>query len=275
MRTISGISLGSAILLSLLSAILPGPVLAGQGFYASDKNIRPGMLVSLTSNPGFVEPATNKNTDSLVGVVGQSETDFTVKPDQISVQTDGVVNVLVSTASGDILVGDKISPSAISGVGVKSSGGGWVVGVAQGSFDKQSKGAVKSTVRDSSGNSQEVYVGTIPVLVKITKQNESAKDAAVVQKNETTPNSLQKIADTLSGKHTSSRALILSFILFVIGVGAAALIINSAIRSGFLAVSRQPLSKVAIVREERRSFVLAFGILVFTLLASYMMLKIL
>lgn len=246
--------------------------LAVQGFYAVDQGVRTGMLVSLNKNPGVVEPASINNAAGLVGVVGSSATDYTVEPGQIAVQTDGVVQTLVTTISGDIAVGDQISPSAIVGLGAKAEQSGWVVGIAQGSLAANSNGAVKTTVTDTSGQPREVYVATIPVLVKVMYQ---ASDQNGDDKNKVLPDALQELADFFAGKKVSPVAVMLSFFLLFVGLGAAGIILNTTIRNSLLAISRQPLSKPDILRHMLRSVVLAFSLLVITLLGALVIIRIL
>jgi len=160
-RRVIQISLSALCIISLAVPLVG----AGQGFYAGDNEVRSGMLVSLTKNPGVVEMASANNQENLVGVVGTSSTDFAVQKDQIAVQTEGVVPALVSTANGEILVGDKIGPSALNGIGTKVGTKGWIVGVAQGSLTSDTQGAVKTTITDENGKSREVHVAIIPVLI--------------------------------------------------------------------------------------------------------------
>lgn len=263
------------LLLALISA--RSVFAASQGFYPTKEGIREAMLVSLTANPEFVEPASLDNAERLVGLVGAGVPEDLIDPDKIVIQTDGTVNALVSTINGDIAVGDAIGVSPLEGVGSKNSGEGWAVGIAQAGFNGLSENAVKTKVNDSSGQEREVFVGTVPVFIKIVNNsdNSSAASESAAQTDAVMPEVIQKIADSLAGKRVSTRALLLSFVLFLVGVVASVIIVNSAIRSGFMAVSRQPLSRKAIIREEIRSFAFAFAVLVVTLITSFTILRIL
>lgn len=251
---------------------LPVTVWAGHGFYVVDQSARTGMLVSLTQNPGVVEPATDKNIESLLGVIGASATDLDVQPGQLAVQTDGVVPTLVSTLDGDIAVGDRIAPSSLVGLGSKREVTGWVVGTAQASLNATSPGAVKTTIKDSVGMPHEVYVAAIPVLVRVTYFNTTQQ--AGPQNSTIIPNSIQALADSVAGKRASVLAVILASLLILIGVTIAGYIINSTIRTGIQAIGRQPLAKQAIVRRMVQTLLLAAGLLLGVTLGAFILIRV-
>lgn len=262
-------------LIGLLAVAIPAVAAASsQSFDILGGQPQAGMLMSLSSNPGVIEPASDKNVKSLVGVVAPAnETNFDQQTGQTNVKTDGASNALVSTLGGDIRVGDRITASALAGVGAKTTTSAWIIGIAQGSLDKNTKGVLKSTVVDSQGTKHDVYVGSIPVLVKVTYYSTASRSLAA-DTNTLVPSVLQRAADALAGKHVSLRALLLSFLLFVIGVIAAGIVANSAIRGGFSAIARQPLAKSVILREVWRSFGMALAILVIVMVAAMLMLRI-
>ncbi len=261
--------------LSLLLLFVPMVALAGHGFYVTDNSARSGMLVSLTNNPGVVEPATDKNAASLVGVIGNSGTDLDVQPGQIAVQTDGVVQTLVSTLDGDIEVGDRISPSSVVGVGSRNSQGGWVLGSAQGSLSSSSAGAVKTTLKDAKGDSHEVYVGHIDVLIKVMYYNPSPTTTAIPDSASLIPKRVQIIADSIAGKRASVLAVSLAGLLLLIGVIIAGYIISATIRSGLQSLARQPLAKKSIMRGMIQSLALAGFLLIGTIAGVLILIRLL
>jgi|GEM_PF-1913713 len=255
--------LASGILAITLLLSWPANSYADQAFYTIDKTARQGMMVSLSKNPGVVEPTDITNAASLVGVIDPGGNNLEVQNGQVNVRTEGVVNVLVTTIGGDIKVGDRIAPSTIVGLGAKQAGSGWVVGTAQGSLDSSTGDAVKTNVTESSGQHRQVYAASIPVLIKVTyitaeaAQNQSGFLA-----------SLQKAADTIVGKHASMAAVILGFLILIVGLAIATLIITTTIRSGLKGISRQPLSRKQIVRQMTRSTALGVGILLLAIFGS-------
>src|ERR1700683_3460638 len=86
---------------------------SSQGFDLFQGHPQAGMLMSLTSNPGVIEPANTTNAASLIGVISPGDTNIDLQPGQVNVETDGAANALVSTLNGNILVGDRITASSL------------------------------------------------------------------------------------------------------------------------------------------------------------------
>lgn len=263
-------ALALAVVGVICSVFAVSSVFAGQGFYGTDNSIKPGMLVSLTKNPGVIEPANNNNAGELVGVVGSSQNDLSIQQGQIAVQTEGLVQALVSTASGDIKVGDKISPSILNGVGAKVGQNGVVVGISQGSLSSDTKDAIKTSITDANNVAREVYVASIPVLVKVTYISSNQQ---VIQDKGSVLQILQDIAEAVAGKRVSTSAVILSFILLLVGIFISGIIINTVIRNGFQAIGRQPLSKKDIIRNMLRSVIFAISLLLFSVVGALVVIK--
>jgi hypothetical protein len=261
-----------SFLILTLSVIASSTVFASQGFYTTTANIRKGMLVSLSRNPGVVEPSTDKTTTALVGVVGESPNDGPLQSGQISVQTDGLVEVLVSNAAGDVKVGDKIGPSSIVGFGAKVSGSGWVVGTAQEEVNAATEGAVSTTVLDSAGKKRDVYVASIPIQIKVFYD---AKPAPPSPTSSKITNEIQSVADSVAGKRASTAAIILSFILILSGVVIAGLIVIITVKKGIESIARQPLVKQTIVGRMMQSFGVALAIIVSVNVGALVLLRIL
>lgn len=257
----------------LILCLIPAAVQASQVFRITDVNTRNGMLVSLTKNSGVVEPASDKNKDALIGVVGNTSSDTNPVAGQISVETEGVVDTLVSTVAGDITVGDRISPSTVVGFGAKNSGDGWIVGIAQGELSAKSNGAVKTTLTDSSGTKQEVYVANIPVLITVmyySSQDQSEQDKALQ-----IPESIQSVADTIAGKRASTMAVVLSFILLLAGITMAGVIVAVSSRKTIESIARQPLAKQAIKGRMFQSFGGALGLVVAVIIGAFVLIRVL
>lgn len=256
------------ILAILASFMLNTSVYASRAYYTIDTSVRSGMLVSLTKNTEVVEPSSDKNVSTLLGVVGSAQTDFDVKKDQVSVQTDGIVDTIVTTVAGDIRVGDHIGPSSIVGLGAKVNESGWSVGIAQQSLDAHTKSAVKSTVTDSLGVKHEVYVTTIPVSVHVAYFN--AKQQPVKQ---AIPNRIQSLADSIAGKRVSQVAIVLGFLLLLAGFAIAGIIVNAAVKNGIQSIARQPLARQEISKRMIQSFAMASGILALACIGTVIIIR--
>lgn len=263
---ISGLVLAGIWLLSIGSA-------AAQPFYVTDQGVRAGMLVSVTKNPQTVAPASDQNAPSLVGVIGAGAeaTDYDLAPSQMNVATEGVVTTLVSTLNGDISVGDRISPSILVGFGAKNTANGWIVGVAQASLDAQTAGAVRSTITDTKGGQHQVYVASIPVLVKVAYY--TVPPPVLKHKNTVVPAVVQTAADSLAGHRVSQSAILLGSLLLFVGLILSGVIANSAIRHGLKAVARQPLAKHEIMLHVLQSLGIAMVILSMTFVAALLVIR--
>lgn len=257
-----------------LGLLMPATAYASsQSFNLLRGQAQQGIIVSLTPNTGFVEPANDKNVKSLVGVISTDENSIDQQAGQINVKTDGATSAIVSTLNGDISVGDRVTASPLEGVGTKANSSAWIVGTAQASLDSSTKGATNTEITDSNGNKHTVFVASIPILVKVTYYNSSNTSVATISKQANNP--LQQVADSFAGKHVSTAALILSFIILLIGLFTAGVVITSAVKGGLDAISRQPLSKRFISRGVWRAIGIAVGILVFVLVASALILRLL
>ena len=258
----------------VLMLALPATALAvSQSYNILNNSVQPGMLVSLTKNADVIEPATSNNANLLNGIATAGITDINQQPGQVNVENDGKVTALVSTVNGDVNVGDRISPSSVSGVGGKLQGNGWVVGVAQASLNAKTDGAVASTVIDAKGGKHNVVIARIPLIVRVSYYGAAATAATSSDKSSKIPSSLQSAADSLAGKRASLVGVLLSFLLIAIGVFFAGQIITSAIRSAFAAIARQPLSKAVVTRLIIKTFVIAAIIVAGAILGASVILR--
>lgn len=258
------------LLLVVLGTVVPAQA-ATKAFDVLKADTQPGMLVSLTPNAGVVEPATTNNASFLTGVITTGDEPFDFQAGQVSVETGGEASGFVSTINGDIKVGDRITVSALAGVGAKAGDSGWIIGVAQGSLDAKSAGAVATTVTDSKGSKRQVYVTRVPIIVNVAyyvKPNGTPSSTPV-------PNKLQDFADAVAGKRASLVAVVLGSLVLLAGVIMAGVIVNSAIRGAIAAVARQPLSRASVFRMQRRSFVTAMLILSAAITGAFLVVRIL
>jgi F0F1-type ATP synthase membrane subunit c/vacuolar-type H+-ATPase subunit K len=261
------------MLLAFTVLVLPGRVAAtGQDFQYSGSRPSLGMLVSLAAHSTVVAPATTQSASALVGVIAPDDSNLSDHTGRVNVQTAGVTNVLVSTLNGDLRAGDRITASSLAGVGTKATGNGWIVGVVQTALNTQTAGSVQTTVTATNGQKRSVQVASLPVSIKVTYYTSYTSPTTAV--NNLAPSWLQKLADAIVHKHVSTTVLILSFILILAGLIATFTIVSSTIRGAFEATARQPLAKHTIFRTELRSLGLAAAILIFTMVAAYLLLRV-
>lgn len=222
------------LLISLALLFLPTNTLAqelsgGQiatNVEVSDSDAAVGDLLSITPDNTIVRSSSayDKNLFGVIAedpaVVLNAETS-TTKP----VIYEGEVRIKVSTKNGNIEVGDFITSSTEAGVGQKSSEEGMVVGKALASFSSSTP-------------------GTIPILLNIQYQSIGVggnfdelwgKLVALTSAGLEESDSFQLLLRYLF-------ALILGLISFSFGFYFAA----KAIRTGLVAIGRNPLAKDTI-----------------------------
>ncbi len=259
----------------LLAASLPTLVMAAAGLaqgYRATEALTPGSVVSVDSqNSNSVVSANTDRLDGLVGVVVDSQDALLLVSsglDQVQVATTGVVTTLVSDLGGDIKIGDKITPSAISGVGVKATTSTKVVGIAQSEFNSKSEGAVKRTIKDKAGASKEVYVGRIPIIVGVAYYVSGvASDKTVI------PSFIQNLANEIANRKVSPLPIIVSVIIIVIALIVITALVYGAIKSSIISIGRNPLSQGAVYRSLLQVSALVMGILTVAMVTVYLILS--
>ncbi len=235
--------------LFVISALLPAAALAAvvtQGFN-SKTQLAPGAVVSLDKNPEVVTPTTSENIASLVGIVASSK-DSTIysaeSTDQVQVATSGAINAFVSTAGGDIKVGDKLTVGAQAGVAVKATKSGQAIGVAQASFDAKANGATKQTLTDTGGGKHDVYLGQIPVLIGIGYYTAPGGDG----QGGILPSFLQAPANYVAGKTVKPYAALVALAIAILTFVIATIMLSGAVRGSMVSIGRNPLASRSIYR---------------------------
>ncbi len=229
--------------------ILAAPIIAkattlvSQSF-VTDTNLPVGSIVSLhKGTTDHVDSATTANVNDILGVVVNSNnSQLTISTGQsnvVNVATNGVEQVLVSDINGPISVGDAITSSPISGVGMKATSNTKVIGVSQDNFPNSN--SAKNTYKDKSGKQETVMLGQVPSLINVTYYYKQPDKTLI-------PTALQKIADALANKKVNSLPIIISMIIFILTMVIVVSIIYSMIHSSIISVGRNPMSQAAIYR---------------------------
>jgi hypothetical protein len=256
------------LLLGLIWLAAPAAGLAAgaiaQSFSTTSSDITAGTILSLTSQNGVVEPATSSGK-VLAGVA-------TSKPvlelssggtHSVQVAVGGTAQVLVSDINGDVLVGDKIAASPITGVGMKAVSSAEIVGTAQSSLG--SVPTVKRSVTDLAGKQTDVKVGLVPVSVNVefyAASSGSALSAFV-------PPFLQNLANAISGKEVSPLRVIVGLLVLLAGTVAVIIMLTTAIKSGIISIGRNPLAEGALRKGLIDVLLAAIGVLFITTALVY------
>lgn len=220
-----------AILVFFLTFAFCAPVFA-QGLSGVANNLAiddteagPGDI--LTVDAGKIVRATKPYDEGIVGVVVQFPViSLGQKADGVvSVLSSGKADVKVSTANGEIQVGDYITTSEQAGVGQKATIPGFVLGKALASY---------------TDTSQD---GTVPVLINI----------GVFAQNPNVSGLLGQLLNSLSIglASTENFPLMLKYVSAAV-IGAVTFILASVsfvrfMRSGIEAIGRNPLARTTIV----------------------------
>jgi hypothetical protein len=243
-----------------------------QGF-ATSNPIATGSLVALDEkSSGAVVTADTTNVGRLFGVVvPPSSASISLSgtgTGQVQVVTSGTANVLVSTAGGDIKVGDYITISPIAGVGQKVGDSNTrVVGTAQTDFNGSGDGVTKRTIDD--GNSKrEVAIGQIPVVIAVSSYTSTdGKQPYAI------PNWLQSLSNTLAGKAVSPIRIIIAGLILIVALISITVLLYSAVRNSIISIGRNPLSRSSVLRGLLQVVAIAIGILGVTAVAMYLVIS--
>lgn len=265
------------LVLSLLSLLIGGFFICGVAApahaittisesYQSSSKIPVGSIVSLVKGSQTqVEASVTSNVDNMLGVVVNPDSSLlsvsTGATEQTEVATSGTLPVLVTDLNGDIKRGDHITASPLGGLGMLANGNVRVIGIAQGDMT----GKRQTTVKDASGNNQQVTIGEVPVLINVAYFFKEP-DKSII------PVALQNIANSLAGRDVKPLPIIISGAIFIITAIVVMSIIFSMIRSSIISVGRNPMSQGAVYRDVIQLSALVIGILAVATIAIYLVL---
>lgn len=269
-QTISRVSLALLVAFAVSGATAPAALASLSQAYATTAEIPVGSLVSLDEKTaGNVVVADTLNSERLFGIIvsptsasislGNSSTSG-----QVQVATSGAVSGLVSTAAGDIKVGDLISVSPIAGVGMKAASGTRVIGTAQADFSASSEGVARRTIDTGSGK-KEVALGQIPILIQVaTKSNDGSSEKSVI------PSWAQSISNTLAGKAVDPVRIIIAGMILLVAMTSVSVLLYAAVRNSIISIGRNPLSRSSVFKSLLQVVIIAAAILGATVVAMYL-----
>ena len=229
--------------LLITPSLVGAATLISQG-YLTNSDLPAGSIVSLQKNSSdFVNAATSTNSSNILGIViedGDSQLSVSSSQgNQVQVATSGIQQVLVSDINGNINVGDPITSSPISGVGMKATNNTTVVGLAQSAFPNST--STQQTYTDKNDQKHNVNIGEIAVLVNVTNYYKQPDKTLL-------PAAIQNLADALAGKTVNSLPIIIAMGIFIVTMIIIVSIIYSMIHGSIISVGRNPMSQAAIYR---------------------------
>jgi hypothetical protein len=262
----------ASMMLLLFSAPLPvanaqGENAISQGFKTSTSNISPGSLVSVVaSGQNVVSTANSTNVTKLVGVAGS-------KPllelsnsgeNNLQVVVGGSAETLVSDLNGAIRVGDKITASPLSGIGMKAISSSEIVGTAQ--ADLATVPSIKQMVKKRDGSSASIHIGRLPVEINVAYYTVSQSQ---VSPTSYLPPFLQNLANATLGREVSPLRVLVGALALLLGFIAAMVMLYSSVRSNIASIGRNPLAQHALRKGFVDVVIAAIGVLVITVIATY------
>jgi hypothetical protein len=243
--------------------------------YNADAKVQIGMAVELKpKDPSTVVPLKNNEVPNMLGiVVPANQANIVITPakvtqQQVLVATSGKFDLLVSNQQGPIRPGDYVTISAIDGIGMKATETETqVVGQATGTFDGKANVIGSTELKDNKGSSRKVTLGRVQIEIRISHNPLYQESPDYV------PSVLGRVASGVANKPVSAARIYLSVaILFIISV-LVGNILYSGIRSGMIAVGRNPLSKKSIMRSLIETVIAGLIIFVVGVFAVYLLLK--
>ena len=243
--------------------------------YSADSMVQQGMIVQLKDKaPTEIVPLTAGSPNKILGIVIPNTnvaivlTPTTATKQQVLVATTGKFMVLVSNQNGPVKVGDYLAISAISGVAMKAGvDEQQVIGKASGNFT--GSGNVISTidVKDQLGKTTKVAIGRVSVDIAIAHNPLNQKTVDHV------PAFLSNLAKAVANKSVSVARIYLSSVIFFFTTVITSIMLYSGIRSGMIAVGRNPLSKKSIIKSLIQTVIAGLIVFIVGILAVYLLLK--
>ena len=242
--------------------------------YNADPSVLAGMIVELKAkDQATVIPLAGKDIRSMVGVVVPVNdaaivlTPQSAKTQQVLVAASGRYSLLVSNQNGSIKAGDYLAVSALDGIGMKASADQVeIVGRAAAAFSGNSNVIEAVPLKNSQGRTTTVTIGHIPVDVRLAP-NPQFKNASNL------PGFLTRAANSVTNKPVSPARIYLSAIVLLTTLFITGSMFYSSIRSGIVAIGRNPLAKKAIGRGLVQTITAALIIFTAGVFAVYLILN--
>ncbi len=240
--------------------------------YGSDQTLQRGMIVGLVKSDNTkVEAIGASRIDEIFGVViNPNDAPLTLSDGQgnIFVASSGRYEVLVSDQEGVIKEGDYISPSALAGIGMRTTDNqSHVVGRAVGVFDGQSGVISSNNAKDNAGVVKQVHIGRVLADLDLGK-NPAAKNSPGA------PEFLGKIGQAIAGKPVQPGRLYISSAIFLAGAIAAISVMYIGVKTSITAIGRNPLSRHSIYRSLGGVSITSVAIFIISVIAVYLLLKV-
>ena len=225
------------------------------GFKAIGKVV-PGDIVALDkTQPNTVILAPSGDPGRIYGVaIEPNQAPITVQDPttQVYVATSGSYPVIATNEKGDIHTGDYISLSSKDGIAAKATEKEpFVLGRALEDFKNNGSGGLAGKAN------VQISPGANPYL---------KNDIGV-------PKFLRRLAETVAGKPLSAMRIYISLAMFVVASAATAGLLITGVKSGMIAIGRNPLSRHSVLQSLGQVMMVAAAIFLVSLFGIYLLLK--
>lgn len=276
---LSRIVLGSVLSLGIIGLfVLPvsaqtfgGGNVAG---YAAETPLDAGRIVQLTGEKANkVKVATQSEVQNMFGVtVNRNQVPFTITNEglenEVFVAVSGTYNVLVSTQEGAVASGDYLTLSSLDGVAMRAGDEEVTVfGRANVAFDGKGVTLGTQTLKDETGGTKTVSIGSVPVTIDI-KNNPNHKST-----DSNLPDFLKRVGQAIAEKEVSPVRIYISVGISAISLIAAIAVLYAGVRNSVISIGRNPMSKKSIFRALLEVILTSLLILIIGLFAVYLLLR--
>jgi len=242
-----------------------------QGYGTADKLIR-GSLVSRNEEEDTLVDGSNlDNIDRLFGVVVRSDESavtLTIDTAGVYVATTGRFEIIISTIGGEIRTGDYITASSITGIGMKAgTSQELVIGQALQDFDTTNSERIlgTTTATAADGTKYDVVIGRVLADLDV-KRNPRLSQSA--------PELIVRFSELIAGKPVSLLRVYAAIAVLLVTAGLGGSMLYAGIRSAFVAIGRNPLSKKSVMHGMLQVVVTSMAIFLSGFFAIYLILKV-
>lgn len=237
-----------------------------QNFKSEEKKselVTGAIVTGVPNKADHVRLATQDNANQLIGIVDNYPLlSLSDGEKNIPVVLSGSTHAFVSDINGTIKSGDKITASPLSGVGMKATESGQVVGTATADFN-EGQGTTK-VVADKNGSTYTVHVQKLPIRVGVAYYNATGSSFL--------PTFVQDMADSIAGKPVPIIRVLVGTVILLLAFIFTIVLTYSSTRSTITALGRNPLGSKQIIRGQYRSIAIAATTISGALLATYLLL---
>lgn len=243
--------------------------------YQTDQVLQKGMIVRLKPNDGQkVEALTQADGAQMLGVV-VSSSDAPVSlsnigvEEQVFVATYGRYDVLLSDQNGAIKTGDLVAISSLAGVGMKAdTSQELIIGKALQSFDGKANSEGKMELEASDGK-RTVNLGRVQVEISVAHNPMYQKDP-----QPGVPRFLSKLAQSVTDRPVTAFRIYASVAIMLACTLIAGSVLFAGVRSGMIAIGRNPLAKHSIARNLIQVTLMSLIVFVIGIIAVYLLLRV-